>query len=129
MTRSPDLRAIGLGIAAALAIAIPTALLAQVVDRTDRVEDDTAVLLVLFGVVLAGLGLGGFIAGSRRPDAPLTHAAAAAVGAYVVAQTVAVLRLLAADDDITWAAMPFFALLAAAAGMTGGLIADHRARR
>lgn len=128
----PDLinpRAVVTGAAVALAIAVPAGLLAQALDDTGSVDDNSAWLLVLFGVILLGMGIGGYVAAVRRLDAPLTNSAVAALAAYLLVQGIGAVRLLAAGDDVTWTSVPFFALLAAAAGMAGGLVADHRARR
>ena len=123
------LRAVAVGAAVALAVCVPAALLAQVLDEAGTVDDDSAWLLVLFGVILLGLGGGGFVAANQRLDAPLTNGALAALVAYVLVQTVGAVRLLANDEEVTWAAIPFFLLLSSAAGVAGGLFADHRARR
>lgn len=122
-------RAVAVGAGVALAICVPAAILAQVLDRAGTVDDDSSWLLVLFVVILLGMGVGGYVAAVRRLDAPLTNGAVAALAAYLLVQAIGAVRLLAAGDDVTWAAIPFFALLAAAAGMAGGLVADRRARR
>lgn len=111
-----------------LAIAVPTALLAQLLDDAGSVDDDSPWLLVAFVVILISMGAGGFVAANRRADAPLINSAAASLLAYLVVQVVGIVRLLATDGEVVWVAIPFFSLLAAAAGMTGGLVADHRAR-
>lgn len=111
-----------------LAVAVPTALLAQILDDAGSVDDDSPWLLGAFAVILFSMAVGGFVAANRRPDAPLTNSAAASLLAYLIVQVVGIVRLLATDGDVAWVAIPFFALLAAAAGMTGGLVADHRAR-
>lgn len=121
-------RAVAVGAGVALAICVPAAILAQVLDRAGTIDDDSSWLLVLFVVILLGMGIGGYVAAVRRLDAPLTNGAVAALSAYLLVQTIGAVRLLAAGDDVTWAAIPFFALLAAAAGMAGGLVADRRAR-
>ncbi len=123
-----DLRAVATGAAVALAIAVPAALLAQVLDQADRVDDDSSWLLVLFGAIVVGMGIGGYVAATRRMDAPLTNSAVAALAAYLLVQILGAVRLLSSGDSVTWAAIPFFALLSASAGMVGGLFADHRAR-
>lgn len=122
-------RAVTIGAGVALAVCVPAALLAQVLDQAGTVDDDSSWLLVLFGVILVGMAAGGYVAAERRLDAPLTNGACAALAAYLLVQTIGAVRLLAAGDSVTWVAIPFFALLSAAAGMTGGLLADHRARR
>jgi uncharacterized membrane protein YhaH (DUF805 family) len=121
-------RAVAVGAGVALAICVPAAILAQILDDAGSVDDDSAWLLVLFGVILVGMGLGGYAAAVRRLDAPLTNGAVAALAAYLLVQTIGAIRLLLSGDDVTWVAIPFFALLSSAAGMAGGLLADHRAR-
>lgn len=123
-----DPRAVAAGAGVALAICVPAAILAQVLDEAGTVDDDSSWLLVLFAVILVGMGAGGYVAATRRLDAPLTNSALAALAAYLLVQTVGAIRLLASGDVVTWAAIPFFALLSASAGMAGGLMADHRAR-
>lgn len=122
------LRAVAVGAGVALAVAVPAAILAQVLDEAGTVDDDSWWLLVLFGAILLGMGLGGYVAANRRLDAPLTNSAVAALAAYLLVQTVGAIRLLASGESVAWAAIPFFALLSASAGMAGGLVADHRAR-
>ncbi|HEX4901988.1 MAG TPA: hypothetical protein VFV42_04205 [Acidimicrobiales bacterium] len=122
-------RAVAVGAGIALAICVPAAILAQVLDEAGSVDDDSSWLLVLFAVILVGMGIGGHAAAVRRLDAPLTNGAVAALAAYLLVQGIGAVRLLASGDDVTWAAIPFFALLSASAGMAGALVADHRARR
>lgn len=122
-------RAVAVGAGVALAICVPAALLAQVLDESDTVDDNSSWLIVLFGVILIGMGIGGYVAANLRLDAPLTNSAVAALAAYLLVQAIGAVRLLSAGDDVTWAAIPFFALLSASAGMAGGLLADRRARR
>ena len=129
MTRLVHPPAIVVGALVTLAVAVPAALLAQTLDATGRVEDDSAWLMVLFLVIIAAMVGGGYAAAIRRPDAPLTNSALAALSAYVLVQSIGAIRLLAAGDPVTWEAIPVFALLSSASGMTGGLLADRRARR
>lgn len=117
------------GALVALAIAVPAGILAQALDEAGKVEDDSTWLIVLFAVILAGMAAGGHLAAIRRLDAPLSNSAVAALSAYLLVQAVAAVRLVLLDEPVTWVAIPFFALLCSAAGMTGGLVADHRARK
>jgi hypothetical protein len=128
VTRLVDARAVAVGALVTLAIAVPAAIIAQILDEAGSVDDDSSWLMVLFGVILAGMVVGGYVAASRRPDAPLTNSALAALAAYLLVQGIGAVRLLANGDDVTWVAIPFFALLSSASGMAGGLLADHRAR-
>lgn len=122
-------RAVAAGAGVALAICVPAALLAQLLDESDTVDDNSSWLIVLFGVILVGMAIGGFVAANLRLDAPLANSAVAALAAYLLVQTIGAVRLLASGEEVTWAAIPFFALLSVSAGMAGGLLADRRARR
>ena len=100
MTRIVDARAIAIGALVTLAIAVPAAILAQVLDEAGSVDDDSTWLMALFAVILAGMVAGGYVAGTRRPDAPLTNSALAALGAYLLVQAIGAVRLLATGS--TW---------------------------
>lgn len=128
LTRLVHAPAVFAGAGVTLAVAVPVALLAQVLDDAGTVDDDSAWLFVLFVVILLAMAGGGYVAAARRADAPLVNGAMASLLAYGVVQVIGAIRLLATDGSVAWAAIPFFALLAAAAGMCGGLLADHRAR-
>ena len=121
--RQIDWRAAGTGALAALLLALPAALIGAIV-----VDDDSNNgVFVFYVVIMAGILLGGFVAGSKRPDAPLTHGAVAAVLAYFVAQALAVIVKLAADSKLASpAAYVFNTLLMASLGVVGGLIAERR---
>ena len=121
--------AVLVGALVALAVAVPSAILAQTLDEAGTVDDDSGWLLVLFLLIIGGMVAGGYVAAYNRPDAPLTNSALAALAAYTIVQTIGAIRLLVAGEPVTWFAIPFFALLSSASGMTGGLIADHRARK
>mgnify|MGYP000079535748 FL=1 len=128
LTRLVHPPAVFAGAAVTLGVAVPVALLAQVLDDAGSVDDDSPWLFALFFVILAAMAAGGYVAAIRRLDAPLVNGAAASLLAYAVVQVIGAIRLLATDGSVAWAAIPFFALLAAAAGMCGGLLADHRSR-
>lgn len=121
-------RSVLTGALVALAVAVPTAILAQTLDGAGTVDDDSSWSIVAFVVIVAAMAAGGYVAATRRPDAPLTNSALAALCTYFAVQVIGIVRLVAAGDPVTWVAIPVFALLSAAAGMTGGLLADHRAR-
>lgn len=117
--------AIGAGVLAALAVAVPAVLIGQIVDA---ISDDGAgsLLFVVLGLVVVAFGVGGFVAARRHPMVPLANGAAAALGAYAVVQIIAVIRLIVAGDDVAWAAVPLFTLVAILAGVIGATVADTR---
>jgi putative membrane protein (TIGR04086 family) len=119
-----DWRSVGAGAIAALVFALPAAVLSAIV-----VEDDsTSAPAVL--VIIIGMLAGGFVAGSKRPDAPLTHGALAAATAYVVAQAATLLVKVAKGSDLRSPVVYVFnLLLMASIGVVGGFIAERRNAR
>jgi putative membrane protein (TIGR04086 family) len=124
--RELDWRAIGAGVLAALVLALPAGLIGAVVVN----DESNNGVFVFFLVIMAGMLVGGFVAGSKRPDTPLTHGALAAVIAYALAQTITVLARLVGDNKLRSPAVyTFNALLMASLGVVGGLIAERRNAR
>ena len=121
-----DWRAVGAGVAAALVVALPAGLIGAVVVN----DESNSGVFVFFLVIMAGMLLGGFVAGSKRPDSPLTHGAIAAVLAYALAQTVTVLVRVLGDAKVRSPVVYVFnALLMASLGVVGGLVAERRNAR
>ena len=121
-----DWRAVGAGVVAALVFALPAGLVGAVVVDD---ESNNGVFL-FFLVIMAGMLVGGFVAGSKRPDTPLTHGALAAVLAYAGAQTVTVLVRVLGDTKLRSPVVYVFnVLLMASLGVVGGLIAERRNAR
>jgi putative membrane protein (TIGR04086 family) len=120
---SIDWRAVRAGAIAALVFAAPAAIISAIV-----VDDDSgAVVFVFYAVIIIGMLVGGFVAGSKRPDTPLTHGAVAAATAYVIAQALAVLIKLAKGSEVRSPAVYVFnLLLMASIGVVGGFIAERR---
>lgn len=125
MSESRTRAAIGSGAATTLAIAVPATLLAQVLDRENRAGSGTVV--GVFVVILVAFGVGGFVAARRAPSKATSASAGAAVIAFAVVQGIALIRLLAQDEPIAWAAIPVFALIVTAVALAGGLAASRRA--
>jgi len=123
---SIDWRAVRAGAIVALVFAAPAAIVSAIV-----VDDDSGtVVFVFYVVIIIGMLAGGFVAGSKRPDTPLTHGAVAAATAYVIAQALAVLIKLAKGSDVRSPAVYVFnLLLMASIGVVGGFIAERRNAR
>jgi putative membrane protein (TIGR04086 family) len=121
-----DWKAVSAGVVAALALALPAALIGAVV-----VDDESSnSVFVFFLVIMAGMLVGGFVAGSKRPDTPLTHGAIAGAVAYGISQTLTVLvRLLGGTVLRSPVVYVFNALLAASLGIVGGRVAERRNAR
>jgi putative membrane protein (TIGR04086 family) len=121
-----DWRAVGAGVVAALVLALPAGLIGAVV-VTDESNNG---VFVFFLVIMAGMLVGGFVAGSKRPDTPFIHGALAAVIAYALAQTVTVLVRVLGDSTLRSPVVYVFnALLMASLGVVGGLLAERRNAR
>src|SRR5207253_2430516 len=96
LMRRVDTRAVGAGVLAALVLALPSGLIGALVVS----DDSNNGVFAFYLLILAGTLLGGFVAGSKRPDTPLIHGALAALVAYVIAQSVAVMIRVARDADV-----------------------------
>ena len=119
-------RAVGAGVLAGLVLALPAGLIGAVVVN----DESNNGVFGFFLVIMAGMLVAGFVAGSKRPDFPLTHGAAAAVGAYAIAQVVTILVRLINDSKLRSPLVYLFnALLMASLGVVGGLIAERRNAR
>jgi putative membrane protein (TIGR04086 family) len=126
LIRDIEWRAVGAGVVAALVLALPAGLIGAVVVN----DESNNGVFAFFLVIMAGMLVGGFVAGSKRPDSPLTHGALAAVIAYALAQSVTVLvRLLDGSTLRSPVVYVFNALLMASVGCVGGLIAERRNAR
>jgi putative membrane protein (TIGR04086 family) len=123
---SVDWRAVRAGAIAALVFALPAGIVAAIV-----VDDDASNgVFVFYVVIIVGMLAGGFVAGSKRPDTPLTHGALAAAVAYVVSQAATILVRLARGADLASPAVYVFnLLLMASIGVVGGFIAERRNAR
>jgi putative membrane protein (TIGR04086 family) len=120
-----DWRAIGLGAVVAIATTLPLAILGQLLSDYDDTGASGVVFLFFF-LVLAGLVVGGYVAGTRRPAAPLTHGILAALIAYLLVQALGLVLNVARGDDVSPVAIVVNAGLAAAMGLLGGWIASWR---
>jgi hypothetical protein len=117
---------IRMGATAGLIVVIPAAIIsALLVDDNDASSwAPLFEIVVIFGFVIAGWG-----AGSRRPDTPMMHGAAAAFLCYVVVQLFGFFRRLAQGADINFLTYPIQALLAATFGVAGAVFADWYRRK
>ena len=121
-----DWKAVGAGVLAALVLALPAGLVGAVVVN----DESNNGVFVFFLVIMAGMLVGGFVAGSKRPDSPMTHGAVAAVIAYAAAQTVTVIVRVVGDNKLRSPVVYVFnLLLMASLGVVGGLIAERRNAR
>ncbi len=120
-----DGRAVVGGAIVGLAVAVPTIVVASVVD----VDADSNAVFLPFLIYLAGLVAGGWRAGRLRPDAPLSNGGVAAIATYAVLAVVASVIRVASDRSLDVVSLAFNAFLAGSAGILGGLIATRRRSR
>jgi putative membrane protein (TIGR04086 family) len=109
----PAVAVVARGAGVALAVAMPAALVAQVIDAVT--DDDPGLLAYpLSLVVLAGVALGGRYVAQRTADGPIAHGALAGLLAIGLVQALGVLRRSAGGDDVAWATVPVVTLIAVA---------------
>ncbi len=121
-----DRRAVVLGAVIAGGLAVPPILVYQALYTTDVIGDESSLALVFYAMAMGGFATGGFVAGSKRPDSPLTHGAAAGFLAFAVVQLVASSVALARGDGVSLVKIVFNAMLATALGLVGALVAARR---
>jgi hypothetical protein len=121
---------VALGSGAALAVALPAALLAQVLEA---VRDDgggpSGLSYAMAVVVLAGMAVGGWVVGTRAPQAPVLVGAAAGLGAIAVILALGIARRSISGEDVAWRTVPVTASLAIALAATGSVLAARQAAR
>ncbi|HEX2118654.1 MAG TPA: TIGR04086 family membrane protein [Acidimicrobiales bacterium] len=121
-----DQAAVLAGAKLAVIVAAASIVVAQTI--TSLTDGDANLLLYL--VLLGGLAAGGWVAGRRQPEAPLTHGALAALSAYVLLIVVITLIRVALDKEVADpVSLVFNGLMAASAGMFGGYLTLVRPRR
>ncbi len=125
MNRVLDPLAIVPGVALAVAVALPAALVGEV--AADGDDDPSGLGLLTFLVVLVGFAAGGWLAARRAPSAPYSNGAVAALGAFAVIQLGGIVVNAVDGEPLRVASIAFLALLASASGMGGALVAARSA--
>lgn len=126
MTDGPgliDRAAVVAGALLALAVAVPTLVAGVVIDP----DDQSNIVLVLYAAVMAGFALGGRRAARRRPDAPFSNGALAALAAYLAIAIAASIIRVARGETPEAVPLVFNGFMAATFGILGGLVAGWRA--
>lgn len=122
-----------LAVGAALAVALPAALLAQVLDALGAGDGLGAVAYLLAAVVLAGIAIGGWTAAGgvakRSVRVAVWRGAVTGATAVLVVLAVGIARRLAAGDEVAWSTVPATVLLAAATSGGAGALRVRRAGR
>jgi putative membrane protein (TIGR04086 family) len=121
---------VALGSGAALAVALPAALLAQVLEAVrDDGEGPNGLSYAMAVVVLAGMAVGGWVVGTRAPQAPVLLGAAVGLGAIAVILALGIARRSMSGEDVAWRTVPVTASLAIALAATGSVLGARQAAR
>lgn len=126
MTR---LRLVALGTGVALAMALPAALLAQVLEALRDNGDGTVVTYVLAVVVLAAMALGGTAVGRHRPERPAVLGTAVGLLAIAAVLAIGIARRVVAGEEVAWTTVPALAVLAMALAAVGSTLSAQRTGR
>lgn len=125
MTRLLERDALLKGMAVAIVICLPLALVSNIVRDND---DESALLPLLFLAVAAGFAAAGWTAARSAQASPYSNGAVAALLGFLVIQAVAIVVRLAGDEPIGFSRIIGTALIAYASGLLGALLASRRAR-
>ncbi len=117
--------AVRAGAALALAVTLASLAAVELIDIVVGLGRGSNWVFAFYALVLAGLVLGARHAARQRVTAPVVHGLAAALVAYAVVAVLAVILRLATDRDLDPVALAFNALMAASAGILGGLLVDR----
>jgi len=127
------LRTFAVGLGAALAVAAPAALVAQILDAVTDGDLAVAVTVPLALVVLLGAPVGGWAAVRDGGSTSLPLMAGIGAVAMGLVAALGAVRQQVADEDVTWEALPATVVLGACLALVGaslgrrGRQADRRA--
>jgi len=115
-------QAVATGAALSLAVAVPTIVVSSLVG----IGPESNGVFIPYLIYLGGQALGGWWAGRRQPDAPLSNGALATLAAYAILIVVASTIRMVRGDGLNPVSLVVNTFLAASAGIFGGLIATWR---
>jgi hypothetical protein len=120
---------LGAGVGAALAVSLPAALVAQILDALRDDDLPNTVTVPLSVVVLAGAVVGGAVVGRRGSNRHGLVAALVGLVTLGVIVGLGTLRRSVAGEDVTPFAVPAAMALGAVLGWLGGTLGAWRAGR
>lgn len=115
-------RLVGLGVGAALAVALPAALIAQVLDALSEHGLPGALTGLLATVVLLGAAAGGWVVGTRPARPSLAMSGLSGLVAVTIVQAIGIARRTIADEDVAWGGAAVVVVLGLLAGVAGGAL-------
>lgn len=116
-------QAVWRGVVTALVVALPVAVLNQLLRTSGDMDSDSPMVLLFWLLILFGAAAGGWGVLRLCPQAALAHAAAAGAITYMVVQTIGVVTRTIRGESLSWAAFPLLGLMMATAAMLGGMFA------
>jgi hypothetical protein len=125
-----DGRALVRGITVGLVVIVPVSVAVEALERNVDDLDGSPWLFIPFVAIIGAYVLAGRFAAMAAPASPLTHAALAALGAFIGWMVVRVLVpvIQGNDLDIGARAVAFNAMFAVAFGVLGGALRSSHAR-
>ena len=123
MKRMLELDAVLKGMAVAIVISLPIAIIANIVEDDDA---DSVWLTPLFFAVLVAFVLAGFVAGRGATKYPYTNGAMAALAGFVVMTIISLTVQVVGGETIGLGRIVGTGLLAYGCGLTGGVAGARR---
>lgn len=118
--RSLDWVALRAGCLVALVFAVPFIVAANIVADGDSGEQSSAPALLILCALLGYVIGAGVAAWLQQRRLPLMHGIVCAIAAYVVPQTILVIRKVVIGDSVNWLAAFFNLTAVVFAGLLGG---------
>lgn len=116
-------QAVWRGTVTALVVALPCAVLNEILQAGEDGSDATVAALIFNALILFGAAAGGWATLRLSPEAKLSHAAGSGALAYVIVQGIGVLSRTFRGAEISWIAYPLLLLMMATVAMFGGMFA------
>lgn len=111
------------GTVTALVVALPCAVLNEILQSGGDTSDASAASLLFNALILFGAAAGGWATLRLSPEAHLSHAAGSGALTYLIVQGIGILSRSFRGEEISWIAYPLLLLLMATVAMFGGMFA------
>ncbi len=111
------------GTVTALTLVLPAGIINQLLVNNDTIGAASPFAILFWVLIMLGGAAGGWAVLRLSPQARLSYAAGAGALAYVIVQSIGVVRRLIIGEAISWIAYPMLGALMATCGMLGGMFA------